>query len=296
VVDLRTRIAALAAAEPALADELALRGALIEIVDHAEVGPIEIRLPGDLARARLAAGTPLLDGLNIPIPPGIVALFERLTVAMLADPAARLPAEAILAAVRAHRLHAEQVVAEAIVGHADHLAALAEGVDVPIPLLASLADLAARPLLAEVAQRLGPALALGSWARGSCPICGGRPVFAEQVSLSGGDARLRCGRCGTAWAWNLHQCGDCSTGRLAMIDTATALETPHWRLFGCDACNGYLKVTDLVRSERLADLMLTDLESWRIDQQALGQGLNRLAEVAYRLEHGEPPGSALDDD
>ena len=81
-----------------------------------------------------------------------------------------------------------------------------------------------------------------------------------------------------------------------MIDTATALETPHWRLFGCDACNGYLKVTDLIRSERLADLMLTDLESWRLDQMALGQGLGRLAEVAYRLEHGEPPGSALDDD
>jgi formate dehydrogenase maturation protein FdhE len=86
------------------------------------------------------------------------------------------------------------------------------------------------------------------------------------------------------------------TGRLAMLDTATALEAPHSRLFGCDACSGYLKVTDHARAERLADLMMADLESWRLDQLALGQGLSRVAEVAYRLEHGEPPGQDLDDD
>jgi FdhE protein len=296
VVDLRARIAALAAAEPALADELALRGALIEIVDHAEVGPIELRLPADLIRARLAAGVPLLNGLDVPIPSGAAALFERLAVAMLVDPAARQPAEAILAAVRSHRLHVEQVVAEAVVGHADHHAALAEGVGVPAPLLASLADLASRPLLVEVARRLGPALALGGWAHGYCPVCGGRPVFAEQEEQSDGAARLRCDRCATAWAWSLPDCPDCMTGRLAMLDTATALEAPHSRLFGCDACSGYLKVTDHARAERLADLMMADLESWRLDQLALGQGLSRVAEVAYRLEHGEPPGQDLDDD
>ena len=86
---LRARIAALAEAEPALADDLALRGALIEIVDHAEPGPFELRLPADLVRARLAAGVPLLDRLDLPIPPSTAALFERLTVAMLAAPDTR---------------------------------------------------------------------------------------------------------------------------------------------------------------------------------------------------------------
>ena len=64
----RARIAALAEAEPALADDLRLRGALIEIVDHAAVSLPELRLPADLVRARLAAGTPLLDQLDLPMP------------------------------------------------------------------------------------------------------------------------------------------------------------------------------------------------------------------------------------
>jgi FdhE protein len=293
VVDVRARIAALAEAEPPLADELALRGALIEIVDRTDVGPIDLRLPADLVRARLAAGVPLLDGLNVPIPPATAGLFERLAVAMLVDPATRQPAEATLDAIRSHRLHAEQVVAEAIVGHDDHLAALAEGAGVQPALVASLADLAARPLLAEAAQRLGPALALGAWTRGYCPVCGGRPVLAEQAD---GVTRLRCGRCGTGWAWSLPECPDCAAGRLTVLDVSTSPETSIWRLFGCDACNGYLKLTDHPPAARLADLMLADLESWGLDRLALGKGLSRLAELAYRLEHGEPPGQELDDD
>lgn len=292
MVDVRARIAALAEAEPSLADELALRGALIEIVDRAEIGPIELRLPADLVRARLAASVPLLDSLNVPIPPATVSLFERLAVAMLVDPAARQPAEALLDAVRSHRLHTEQVVAEAIVGHGDHLAALAEGVGLPPTLVASLADLAARPLLLEVARRLGPALALGAWTRGCCPICGGRPVLAEEAD---GTARLWCGRCATGWAWSLPVCPDCIAGRLTMLETPTAPDSS-WRLYGCDACHGYLKVTDVPRAARLADLMLADLESWMLDRLALGRGLTRLTELAYRLEHGEPPGQDLDDD
>src|SRR3954469_4497736 len=125
-METRARIAALVAAEPVLADELTLRGALIEIVDHAEVGPVEPRLPGDLARTRLAAGVPLLDGLDLPIPASVTHLFERLAVAMLAEPASRQPAEALLAALQSHRLHAEQLIAEAIVGHAEHLESLAQ--------------------------------------------------------------------------------------------------------------------------------------------------------------------------
>ena len=77
-----------------------------------------------------------------------------------------------------------------------------------------------------------------------------------------GAARLRCGRCATAWAWEYAKGrGLLKKHGLATLDTSTALETPHWRLFGCGACSGYLKVTDHVRAERACHLMLADLLS-----------------------------------
>ncbi|MGE3913208.1 MAG: formate dehydrogenase accessory protein FdhE, partial [Chloroflexota bacterium] len=194
---LRARIATLAAAEPALAEGLALRGAMLEILDHAPVSLPELRLPADLVRARLAAGVPLLNGLDFPLPAAVADLLQRLAVAMLADPDARQPAETILRALERHRLHAEQLIGEAVVGHQDHLVALADGAEVSSALVETLADLAARPLLAQVARRLQPALALSAWTRSYCPICGARPIRAEGAQQAAGAASLRCGRCTT---------------------------------------------------------------------------------------------------
>jgi FdhE protein len=304
---LRARISALAEAEPALADDLALRGALIEIVDRAEPGSVDLRLPADVARARLAAGVPLLDRLDLPIPSSASSLVKRLTVAMLADPAARRPAEAFLEALRGHRLHADQLVGESVVGHDDHLAALAASADLSPGLVASASDLAARAMLSEVARRLRPALALGAWDRAYCPVCGGRAIFGERgVSASaspspacGGGGRgvggtLRCGRCATAWAWALHRCLDCKAGRLKVIDTTALPERDGWRLAVCDSCRAYLKIAPTARSDRLADLLVDDLVTRPLDRLALERGHERQAGAGYRLEQGEPAGEELD--
>jgi FdhE protein len=308
-MEIRARVAALAAAEPALADELAVRGALLELVEHTEVGRIELRLPADLVRTRLASGAPLLDGLGVPISAAATHLFERLAVATLADPGTRQPAEALLGAARSHRLHPEQLLGEAIVGHADHLDALADAAGVPAALVSMLADLASRPLLAEAARRLSPALRLADWGRGYCPVCGARPIFAEReadTALAAADrpdsapaadaVRLRCGRCATAWVWSLPGCPDCPDGRLAMLDAPTGPALAHWRLLGCDACRAYLKLSGLPVDGGLVELLLTDLETWQLDRAALGHGLTRSSEPGRRLEHGEPPPGMLDDD
>lgn len=330
---LRARIAALAAAEPALADDLALRGALIEIVACAELDALELRLPADLARARLAAGVPLLDRLDLPIPSSTATLFERLTVAMLADPTARRPAEAILTALQSHRLHAEQLVGEAVVGHDDHLTALAESANASHGLVVWVADLSARALLEGVARRLRPALSLAPWERGYCPVCGGRPVFGEHdpgrpprprtgerpmnfgtigtrsapsppgtgERLGAGEefeagVTLRCGRCASAWAHPLRQCPDCHAGQLAVLETRDVPELGRWTVASCDTCRAYLKIGPAPRPGRLADLLVDDLATWRLDRQAAEQGRERQSGTGCRLEHGEPGGEELDDD
>jgi hypothetical protein len=302
---LHDRLAALVAAEPALADELALRGALIGLIDHADVPVGELRAPADLVRARLAAGVPLLQQLALPVPSSVVALFERLAVAMLTDPGVRDPAEALLLAVRSHRLHPEQLVAEAIVGHAEHLEQLAEAASVPSSLVDPLADLAARPLLAAVAARLGPALRLGDWTQGYCPVCGGRPLLAERVvgaaggeATSGPTARLRCGRCATgwAWAWAVPACPVCVDGDLNAVASFPVYDLGTWDLFGCRDCGSAVKRADGPRSERLAHLLLDDLATWRLDQEALAVGLSRPGGIGYRLEHADVDVSEHDDD
>lgn len=309
---LRARVAALIEAEPALAGALEARGASIELIARAEVEVPELRVPADLVRARLTAGVPLLDRLPLPVGGASTALFERLAVVLLVEPAARQHAVAILTAIRAHQLHPEQLVSEAAVGHDDHLAALAapfaeaasgegvgEGQGIG-SIVAQLAGLAALPLLEALAGRLRPALRLGSWSRGYCPICGGRPLLAE-IDPPGfddvpGAERLRCGRCATGWAWTLPHCPDCSEGLLIVEDTLDAPDLGEWRLARCNACRSYVKIASRPRSDQLAMLLVDDLATWRLDRAALDRGLARPSGAGFRLEHGEVPGEALDDD
>jgi len=309
---LRARIAALAEAEPALADDLALRGALIEIVDLAEIGSFELRLPADTARARLAAGVPLLDRLDLPISASVATLYERLTVAFLADAAMRQPAEALLLALRDHRLHVEQLIGEAVVGHDDHLTALAESAHLSARLVVTVADLAARSVLSAVSRRLRPALTLAAWDRAYCPLCGGLPLLAERTVVpetvlsspspahgEGGRGvgdTLRCGRCASSWAHTLQRCPDCTTGAFSVIEIEDDLDLGGWQIAACDACPEYLKIAPSPRSDALADLLVDDLETWHLDRWALQEGLQRRGGVGYRLEHGEPAGEELDDD
>jgi formate dehydrogenase maturation protein FdhE len=81
-----------------------------------------------------------------------------------------------------------------------------------------------------------------------------------------------------------------------MLDTAALSEIDGWRLDICDSCRAYLKIASTTRSERLADLLLDDLATSRLDRLALERGRERKTGNGYRLEHGEPAGEELDVD
>jgi FdhE protein len=287
---LRARIAALAEAEPALADTIRLRGALILLLAHAELDVGELRLPADLVRARLKAGTPLIDRLDLPIPTSASQLVDRLAVAMLADPAQAGAAEALVTSLRSHRLHGEQLVGEAAVGHQEHLDALASFAGVPTMLVGTVADLVARAALEAVAARLRPALSLAAWGRGYCPICGGRPIFGERLEDGQqADVRLRCGRCATAWPLDDARCPECERGHLAALEAIDQGASAVWRLLVCEACHGYLKLAPDTRPGSLADLLIDDLASWQLDRLAIERGYRRQGGIGDPLEHGDLP-------
>jgi FdhE protein len=287
---LRARIAALAKADPALADSIEQRGALILLLAHADLDVGELRLPADLVRARLTAGTPLIDRMDLPIPMAASRLVDRLAVAMLADPSQAVDAEALIAALRSHGLHGEQLVGEAVVGHQQHVDALASFAGVATTVLSTVADLAARAVLEAVAVRLRPALSLASWDRGYCPICGGRPIFGERLEEGQqADVRLRCGRCATAWPLDDARCLECQDGRLVVLEATGERPSPGWRLLACDACNSYLKLAPDTRPGSLADLLIGDLASWQLDRLAVERGYRRQDGIGYPLEHGDLP-------
>jgi FdhE protein len=194
--------------------------------------------------------------------------------------------------VRLHRLHAEQLAGEALAGHGDHIAELAVPADVPPALLETLADLAVRPLLVAMAERLGPGLTLRPWERGFCPICGAWPLYAERATDT---SSLRCSRCLTCWAWDLPRCPHCQKSRLASLNTLAASDLGLWSVDGCDTCGRYLKISGAARSGRLASVLLVDLETWALDRAALAQGLGRPEGVGYRLELADED-EELDDD
>jgi formate dehydrogenase maturation protein FdhE len=251
---------------------------------------------------------PLLDRLDLPIPSSTATLLEQLSVAMRAAPDTREPAEAMLAALRGHRLHAEQLIGEAVVGHDDHLAALAASVDLPSKLVSLVAEFASRALLAEIARRLRPALSLAAWDQAYCPLCGGLPLVGERIENGAGSdsqsntanaalrLRLRCSRCAAAWAHTLQRCPDCTNGVFSVIEIEDDTDLDGWQIAACDTCPEYLKIAPSPRSEQLAHLLVDDLETWGLDRWALAEGLQRRVGAGYRLEHGEPAGEELDDD
>ena len=295
--DLRARIAALGQDQPDLAGDLALRGALIAVLDGADVQDQRVMLPGERVRWKLANGVPLLHDEAIEIPPDAAHVLDRLAVAWLADTSTRDEVERLRAALRDHRLHPEQILSEAVASHDDHLASLAEIAGVTIGLLATLADLAARPWLTGLARRLRPALDLGSWERGYCPTCGAWPLLAERNETGDGadGLWLRCGRCLTAWAWQTSRCPYCERGTLAVLDMAARPEREAWSAVACDAGGHYLKVAPARQSDRLGEILLSDLVTWKLDVAALRRGLGRPAGAGFRLELRDEGDVAEDD-
>ncbi len=81
-----------------------------------------------------------------------------------------------------------------------------------------------------------------------------------------------------------------------MLDTLDHPDLGEWRLARCDACRSYLKLAGGPRGEEIPSLLVDDLATWRLDRAALSHGLARPSGTGYRLEHGEIPGEALDDD
>lgn len=229
---------------PELAATIAAgRGIVALYIDHPLTAP-PLALTAEAARAKLAAGVPLLADEQLDFEPPALRRFLAALCTWAAEQPDRASEGARLGrAVASGDLAAEVLLGAALAGDNAALDALAGRLAVPGDLLRSLAGILASAALMGAARDLAPLLTSNDavWDKARCPICGGAPLLAEDTG-SEGRRSPRCATCGAGWRFARGRCAGCGTDDPAARHYLAAEgREEKYRVDLCDRCHGYLK-------------------------------------------------------
>jgi FdhE protein len=166
------------------------------------------------------------------------------------------------------------LISAAVRQDGDEIKELAAERDVDAGALASVAHLAAFPLL-QLCGRLLENLVPPYWDHGYCPVCAAWPILAERRGLDR-SRRLRCGRCAAEWEvqWLCCiYCGEREHDRLGSLQPDDPGE--RFKVEICATCRGYLKSIASLQGFPAFELLLQDLETVEFDLVALDRGYSR---------------------
>jgi FdhE protein len=216
-------------------------------------------------------GVPLLDGQTLRVDGEaqrrlLVRLAKATARESVAGAASSTPAAR---AVEQGTLDAVALLACTVTQDAEAFERLSDSSGLDATLLATLAHLAALPLLLACGRRAAPLLDGVRWQAGSCPVCAAWPTLAEMRGLAR-DRYLRCGRCGSAWRFEQAGCVYCGNqDKGAQSYFAAERERESRRAAICDACHGYLKTFATLGPLDPAELLVRDLQSLELDVTAI---------------------------
>jgi FdhE protein len=128
---------------------------------------------------------------------------------------------------------------------------------------------AMRPFLTRAADAIMAKTDLLGWTRGTCPLCAGEPDFA--VITPAADRILLCGRCSARWRFHQLTCPFCLNADRGRI-TSFASRDGQYRLYGCDACERYLKAYDARRASRPVMPVVDSVATLPLDAAAMQRG------------------------
>jgi FdhE protein len=227
-------------------------------------------------RQQIERGIPLLHRQTVRADGGRVRrLLARLAAVVRDTPGVGDDATAFGRAVEQGDLDAASLLRAALVQDGEALAHLAGTVGVDVALLATIANLAALPLLQACGRRADPVLGGARWTGGYCPVCAAWPTLAE---LRGLDRMrwLRCGRCGSGWSVAHVGCPYCSNAdRRSAGYLAPERERESRRAVTCDVCRGYLKTVTTIQAIPPVEIGMTDMQTLELDVAALDQDYAR---------------------
>jgi FdhE protein len=175
------------------------------------------------------------------------------------------------------------LISAAVRQDGDEIQELAAERDVDAGALASVAHLAAFPLLQSCGRLLESRMP-SYWHHGYCPVCAAWPIIAERRGLDR-SRRLRCGRCAAEWEvqWLCCiYCGEREHDRLGSLEPDDRGEM--LKVETCATCRGYLKSIASLQGFPAFELLLRDLETVELDLVALDRGYCRPLESGFALD------------
>jgi FdhE protein len=234
---------------------------------------------GDMRFA--TSNAPLLHGRTLEIDAGRVRRLLHTLASIAAG--GDLAGSATLHGYRPSKGDAVGLLLAAVRQDKDELAALADNAGVDRGALASIAHLAALPLLQSWGALLQEQVP-SYWPQGYCPICAAWPILAERRGLDR-TRRMRCGRCGGEWEMEWLCCAYCGErdhnklGSLVLDESGEVLKVET-----CATCRGYLKSVATLQSIPPFELLLRDLETVELDLVAIDHGYARPEECGFALD------------
>jgi len=291
------RLNAVAEQAPDLADAISFYRETLPLLHDAQKNVEPFALDPQTAENKIASGSPLLVGEDLPIDTEATReLFIKLCSVVekvgapapgdkkksfslfsrgKPDPAKmmeqvptgngaalRFAAEQIRRAVENEQLDLIQVWGALASGTWPNLQSLIINLKLDSDLLRLIAQHSLRPSFRAWAK--DSHADFDKWQRGSCPVCGNAPSFAE-IQGKEGARRLRCSLCGADWPYPRLQCVFCANDNFKSLGYISVEgEEEKYSLQTCDECHGYIKViatfdptpVDLILIEDMATLHL----------------------------------------
>lgn len=174
----------------------------------------------------------------------------------------------------------ERFVQSFIQKNEGNMAQIAKEADLEPALASLLAHTMLAPFYWKKSIGLRKKAPLGQVLSGFCPICGSRPVMAF-LRAEDGLRVLECSLCGTRWGTPRMICLFCGTRDQKSLRYYFVEEDKSRRVYVCDNCLSYLKVSDLTPRPGEILVPLEDFATSYLDQLAQDKGYKRVSSTVF---------------
>ncbi len=234
----------------------------------------------DQVRAKLAGGTPLLQGIELEFDRDKMhGLMCRMATALGNNGGkSRGQYRRIRRALEEERLDTGPLLAAITADPDGAVASAAQDLQVDPGRIRALVHNALKPSLRLLCRQFTPLVDGISWERGYCFVCRSGAALGE---LQDHHLRkhLRCGQCGADWTFPRLRCSYCGNDD---HHTLSLLYPDPWNgkmwVEVCDRCKGYLKVIVSFAPTPADRLPIEDLATLHLDYIAQAHGYRRVPE------------------
>ncbi len=225
---------------------------------------------------RIAQGRPLISAIDIPVDGELFrSLLSELAVVIVdTSPDFKEPIDKLLKHEDLNPGDDEGqsvFIKNALRFDTQYFNALAESIPIEKEVLLFLVYHAINPFFEKVSYEYRDAFDYARWQNSICPMCGRKPAMAL-LRKDEGARVLQCSTCRSWWTYPRLKCVICGNDDHEKLQYFFATEDEAHRVYVCDVCKKYIKVTDCRKTDRMIDLDVEDLATIDLDIVAKKRG------------------------